>query len=687
MQTTNQKGIVKLTKAQYNTLVTTGSVTDGSGQTFTYQDGYLYVTDEVEYVSFTEAQVLTPEQQAQARANIGAGSGSGGTEVYVNSVLQSTLSFDSDPQTQISAKVPKTTTIAGVDLQDNITKNELLTALNVEDGAEVNDVNDIEIDDVSCVTGTTAEIRTINGDYNASTNRLATKSDLSSLAFGFPIETTPSSTTLTDAQIASIIEGCVFKSQLGVYERTTFFQGLYNQNGNYYTGSFIGKDAGTSAYFGYYNINNSSKVITLTPLIQLADGKVYNISNLRALNGKLIENYENVIKSISVDGTALTPDANKNIEIPKATDSAYGVVKIAQGRGLDFLSDGRLYVDVAGDTQITNRTIGRPIATAQLNFAVKSALTDANHLTMTSSEQTVAQEVLGIPSAISNPNLLINGDFQVNQRQANSYSTSGKYTVDRWILRGSGSIAKQTTGIRLTSLSTDISGVFQSIEDYSELLGKTVTLSIKLSNVSVDANTKMQIGFGDSTSANAIGIDLGLEQFNPTAEIFSKTITLPASLTNSRLNVYAVFVSDNTISGDYVDIDYIKLEVGNVATKLSPKTYAEELSMCQRYYLRLNNDGNYAIWANGFVYSATKVFLNVSIPTSMRTRPTSTKNGNIVMLYNGGTKTFTDISVDRLAQNTISISITSSGMTVGQCVGLYVNNDNTAYIDFDAEIY
>lgn len=40
--------------------------------------------------------------------------------------------------TSLSNKVEKTTTIAGVDLQDNITKSELLIALNVADGAEVN---------------------------------------------------------------------------------------------------------------------------------------------------------------------------------------------------------------------------------------------------------------------------------------------------------------------------------------------------------------------------------------------------------------------------------------------------------------------------------------------------------------------------------------------------------------------
>lgn len=41
--------------------------------------------------------------------------------------------------------VKKTTTIAGVDLQDNITKTELLTALNVADGAEVNTIESVKV--------------------------------------------------------------------------------------------------------------------------------------------------------------------------------------------------------------------------------------------------------------------------------------------------------------------------------------------------------------------------------------------------------------------------------------------------------------------------------------------------------------------------------------------------------------
>lgn len=41
--------------------------------------------------------------------------------------------------------VKKTTTIAGVDLEDSITKSELLTALNVEDGAEVNIIESVQV--------------------------------------------------------------------------------------------------------------------------------------------------------------------------------------------------------------------------------------------------------------------------------------------------------------------------------------------------------------------------------------------------------------------------------------------------------------------------------------------------------------------------------------------------------------
>lgn len=64
------------------------------------------------------------------------------------------------------------------------------------------------------------------------------------------------------------------------------------------------------------------------------------------------------------------------------------------GIGLD---SGKLCTVGATDAEIDARThVYHPITPAHLNYAVKAALSDANHLTMTAAEQAVAQSVLGI---------------------------------------------------------------------------------------------------------------------------------------------------------------------------------------------------------------------------------------------------------------------------------------------------
>jgi hypothetical protein len=69
---------------------------------------------------------------------------------YSNGIITLTLqngnTVDVDVSALISGLVPDSRTIAGVDLQDNITKNELLSGLNVADGAQVNVIESITID-------------------------------------------------------------------------------------------------------------------------------------------------------------------------------------------------------------------------------------------------------------------------------------------------------------------------------------------------------------------------------------------------------------------------------------------------------------------------------------------------------------------------------------------------------------
>lgn len=550
MQTTNQKGIVKLTKAQYTTLVNTGSVTDGAGNTFTYQDGYIYVTDDVEYVSFTEAQVLTPEQQAQARANIGAGSGSGGTEVYVNSVLQSTISFDSDPQTQISAKVPKTRTIAGVDLQDNITKNELLTALNVENGAEVNDVNDIEIDDVSCVTGTTAEIRTINGDYNASTNRLATANDISST------------------------------------------------------------------------------------------------------------------KSVSVGGVALTPDANGNVNVPFASASNTGVVSTKTSYALSTSPTGELLAQTKTYAQYTSMS--------NSGFIGKGTL-----------DNVIAGENLISSDNVSNPNLLINGDFRINQRGGANYTTARKYTADRWINREASLQVTPSSsgGVTLTKVTatSDVTMLSQTIEDYEPLLGKTVTLSMKLKSNTV--TNGVALGLYQANNAYYATSSISEQLFDSTG-LCSLTVTIPSSLTYSLLNVVIRFNSDAVVN-DSCEIEYVKMEIGSVATPFSPRPYAEELAICQRYYIKPISR-TYQYVASGSCFSATRAIFALATPTTMRANPTVTRT-NIYALITNSAKALSSLSAS-VKPNCLQLIGDFTGGTAGYAV-ILASDSSSPELSFDAEIY
>lgn len=88
----------------------------------------------------------TGETDAQAIARVVTSPESG--DVVVMSDNAKEYVYDGTTWREVGDEtefVKKTTTIAGVDLQDNITKTELLSALNVEDGAEVNIIESVQV--------------------------------------------------------------------------------------------------------------------------------------------------------------------------------------------------------------------------------------------------------------------------------------------------------------------------------------------------------------------------------------------------------------------------------------------------------------------------------------------------------------------------------------------------------------
>lgn len=167
---TTFKGVVHLTEAEYTSLVTNGSITK-DGQTLTYDAGTIYVTDAVgvtEYSSGSTQWDTTPT--------------SASTKPVTSGGIYTALSGKQDtlPTTSTAGKVLKSTSTAGT----------------VEWGdASSATSTDVQVDSTSITSGGVADLKTINGNYNASSNKLATASDLPA---SITITTTSGSEAVSD---------------------------------------------------------------------------------------------------------------------------------------------------------------------------------------------------------------------------------------------------------------------------------------------------------------------------------------------------------------------------------------------------------------------------------------------------------------------------------------------------------
>ena len=97
--------------------------------------------------------------------------------------------------------VTKTTTIAGVDLQDNITKEDLLQALNVEDGAQVNKLEKVKVNgsELTIDGNKAVNVTVTSGSSNGTIAVNGTDVEVT----GFNSEISRLESAITDAQSAA----------------------------------------------------------------------------------------------------------------------------------------------------------------------------------------------------------------------------------------------------------------------------------------------------------------------------------------------------------------------------------------------------------------------------------------------------------------------------------------------------
>lgn len=204
-------------------------------------------------------------------------------------------------------------------------------------------------------------------------------------------------------------------------------------------------------------------------------------------------------------------------------------------------------------------------------------------------------------SKLANPNILINADFSnpINQRNKSLYGPLGTgstivefgYTIDRWIkVSERSSVAVKDDCVRFqigTAFSAQKARFGQPLEYPKSFAGKTVTLSCEIKEIVGQVEFGLFAGstFEDkclpATAINSIVIDK--------AGSYSVTAIIPANFNEEYLTV--MFHMQNNAEtgqtmkdGDYVDIAWVKMEYGKVATPFIPRLTGEELQLCMRFY-------------------------------------------------------------------------------------------------------
>lgn len=289
-----------------------------------------------------------------------------------------------------------------------------------------------------------------------------------------------------------------------------------------------------------------------------------------------------------------------------------------------------------------------------------------------------------IGGLVSNPNLLDNPWFTVNQRGQSSYSGVG-YTVDRWIIPNTKTAinVNSDNSVSLGGVEDNSTSFIQEKFDvtfFNKLKGKTVTFSIMLDDGTVLSKT--------GTFPSSYNTELAICSMNDTV------LSLSAVYIKTSGQVWVQV--GHIYNGTSRTIKAVKLELGSVSTLAidTAPNYAEELLKCQRYFVRLQNKSStykaiIGIGQGRAQNSSTNLVTSFPLPVEMRANPTITFSQGGVSYSQTSTvvgegENATNISGLSLAGYIRGAFISGNNITAGDSYMVFLNIDG--YIDFSADL-
>ena len=239
--------------------------------------------------------------------------------------------------------------------------------------------------------------------------------------------------------------------------------------------------------------------------------------------------------------------------------------------------------------------------------------------------------------AITNPNLLINPDFKINQRGKTEYNgTNPTYSVDRWYSSNANLTIKvcdtEEDGRYINLSTTEDTAVSNGRGYFRQNLGEALSGKYTLSADVRGSGVYLLSLFGPDANT-ASKIYTATENWTRVSVTVDASNNLNVGTTgNTAINAFYIRLDSNSS----IDFRNVKLERGSVATQFTAPDPATELAKCQRYYQRIdvskrpstNINSHFGYW-NGVISGGSKG-IGITIPIEpMRTSPTVSMTGAV----------------------------------------------------------
>ena len=322
---------------------------------------------------------------------------------------------------------------------------------------------------------------------------------------------------------------------------------------------------------------------------------------------------------------------------------------------------------VTGILPVANGGTGK---TDLANVTVGNAAKVANALTvMVNGEETEydGSAAAAVTVSASNPNLLYNSNFAINQRGNSSYTSTG-YTFDGW---------RKTSSTGTVYFNTSPYPPINNCIYFSATSGVYLRQYLE---ISLKRSTTYTITIGYHTTASVyISKETSYTFTTPSGTSTTSTWT---PFTGYQVTIYHSdpFASGHSYvqfgrtssSGTTYYFHYIKLEEGSVATPYEFPNPATELLKCQRYYVKYSEDFQIAGTVSG---TANTAYVTMFLPATMRTIPTIVSwNGSGIRLNGSSYSTVDDIDVQGCENNKLYLKIHTSADYPNMAICVWFGN-------------